>query len=324
MTAGSFTLPRSAVRDQGLSIDSVGLLAWLSSHSDRFVAKLTEMDIIAGVRVGRDRARRMIRELVTQGYLLREKLTDRRGLVTGVRYALDRRVNRQGSLFDPPVETPSADGVSGVPADLGEQDVSPAHQLDGFSGEHSVFREDTREVLGAVGVRTARETPAANPAPQRDHEGTTAMPKRSTPMPGQRSLLVQAVTDPEPSGPPARRGHPVVAGWVDYCAARGVKLPRQIIGQYARGIATALADGFDETMVKHTLAGMLADGIANRPSLLANRLVAAQTGPEVRRAGSRLTEVNGRMLNQASLDDLAMLKRLAALDAADAQAAISA
>jgi hypothetical protein len=154
-------------------------------------------------------------------------------------------------------------------------------------------------------------------------EGTSKMTKKRAEVPGQRSLLIHAVPDVGPvAEAPARRGHPVVAAWVDYCTSQKVKLPRQIIGQYARGIATALADGFDADMVKRVLAGMLADGVANRPSLLANRLVAAQTGPEVRHVTvvkSKLVEVNGRMLSGRDLDNLRRMERMAALDAADEQ-----
>jgi hypothetical protein len=39
-------------------------------------------------------------------------------------------------------------------------------------------------------------------------------------------------------------------------------------------------------MIKNALAGMLQDQIANRPSLLPNRLVALQTGPERRARAS--------------------------------------
>lgn len=171
------------------------------------------------------------------------------------------------------------------------------------------------------------DTPTSCPS-LRLIEGTGNVAKNKGVIPGQRSLLIHAVSDPDapvPSAPPARRGHPVVAAWVDYCTTQGVKLPRQIIGQYARGIATALADGFEPDMVKRVLAQMLTDGVAHRPSLLANRLVAAQTGPEVRTVvKSKLVDVNGRMMNGRDLDNLRLLRQLAEEDAADARKALEA
>lgn len=105
----------------------------------------------------------------------------------------------------------------------------------------------------------------------------------------QTAMFPHAVPDPEPDPEPrlpARRGHRVVQDWIDFCAEQNVKLPSRIVGHYARVIAEAERDGFDDMLIKRTLARMLADGVASRPHLLPNRLVAEQTGPERRRFAS--------------------------------------
>lgn len=82
-------------------------------------------------------------------------------------------------------------------------------------------------------------------------------------------------------------GGKILKDWIDYCTANNVKLPKRLIGQYAKAIKEALDEHFTEKLIKHALAGMLTDNIANRPSLLANRLVAAQMGPERNTNGRR-------------------------------------
>lgn len=74
----------------------------------------------------------------------------------------------------------------------------------------------------------------------------------------------------------------ILADWLDYCASHEVIIPSRLRGQYAKTIKDALNDGITVKLIKVTLARMLDDGAANRPALLSNRLVAAQTGPERR------------------------------------------
>lgn len=119
--------------------------------------------------------------------------------------------------------------------------------------------------------------------------GGQEMTKRST-MAGQMPLI-GVVRDDDAAV--ATRGHPIVAGWIDYCTAAGVKLPRRLIGQYAKLIGEASREGFDDVTIKRALASMLEDNVANRPSLLPARLVQAQTGME--RKGRRIATTDERV-----------------------------
>lgn len=68
--------------------------------------------------------------------------------------------------------------------------------------------------------------------------------------------------------------------WIDYCAANGVKLTTRAIKRYGMHIKDALNQGFSPDLIKHALGEMLRDGTADRPALLDNHLIRAQTGPE--------------------------------------------
>lgn len=93
----------------------------------------------------------------------------------------------------------------------------------------------------------------------------------------------------------------IVGAWIDYCSTRDVKLPKRLIGQYAKLIKEALDDGFEANKVKTALAAMLADNVANRPSLLPNRLVEIQTGPERRTNGHKPSTTDTRVAEGLAL-----------------------
>lgn len=74
----------------------------------------------------------------------------------------------------------------------------------------------------------------------------------------------------------------ITAAWIDHCANNSVRLPRGIIGRYAKAIKTALDQGFTPNVIKTALARMLAEGVAGSPSYFENNLVRAQQGPSRR------------------------------------------
>ena len=60
-------IPNSWLRDKNLSLDTIGLLAQLMSHSPGW--RVSQESLAKANNVGRDSIRRMIRELVEAGYL---------------------------------------------------------------------------------------------------------------------------------------------------------------------------------------------------------------------------------------------------------------
>ena len=122
---GYFLLPRSAAQDDRLALETRGLLALMLSLPPDWDYTVTGLAVKAGC--GRDKMRRMVRELEAVGYLVREQAHDEGGRFDGNVYVLQ--------------ETPP---LSGKP-DNGETARESPTPLDGFSvnGE-----EDNSTVVG--------------------------------------------------------------------------------------------------------------------------------------------------------------------------------
>lgn len=69
--------------------------------------------------------------------------------------------------------------------------------------------------------------------------------------------------------------------WIDYCTEKDVKLTTSVIKRYGASVKQALADGFDDTLIRRALAAMLADRVASRPALFDSYLIRVQQGPEM-------------------------------------------
>ncbi len=115
---------------------------------------------------------------------------------------------------------------------------------------------------------------------------------------------------PEPFDEAADTAQTIVGAWIDYCSSRNVKLPKQLIGHYAKNIKLALDDGFSPNHIKAALASMLADATANRPSVLPHRLVEIQTGPERRTNGHKPSTSDTRVAEGLALADRLEQKEL--------------
>lgn len=258
MTAGSFTISRAQVRDNTrLSLEAVGLLAWLTSHTDAFIAKLDEDHIRTVWHLGRDKCRRILRELATAGYLIRQRLTDRVGLTTGVKYAVERR--------------PRQDGFSVKPDDQPKHDVSAGRRLDGFSGEHSHLLEDTERSTKGVPVRNtrARTTP---PTPQSTGEPMPQYRQTRLPIIGPRTR--KPGTDIEPASPgdvveitPQARSlnamqhvaATICDEWLQRCYRRP---PTSFIRQVEVEVYTLVADAIPDDDIRRGLALWMSKGYA--------------------------------------------------------------
>jgi hypothetical protein len=103
-----------------------------------------------------------------------------------------------------------------------------------------------------------------------------------------------------PSVPPADEPEPdadentrtVLAAFIDYCRSQDVTIPKRLIGQYAKLIKEALDDKIQPIYVRKALWSMFRDKVINRPSLLPNRIVEAQTGPEQRNGARHVPHQN--------------------------------
>jgi hypothetical protein len=160
--------------------------------------------------------------------------------------------------------------IMATPQDLPLQIVPPA----GNAGADPAGGAGDAPAQDAPPQETT-ETPA-DPAP-----GTVLEPPKKISSTKRSTSGRAAKPKPEPFDENAESAQALVGGWIDFCAGRGVQLPKQLIGHYAKQIKQALDDGFAPNMIKKALAAMLTENLANRPSLLPNKLVQIQTGPEV-------------------------------------------
>lgn len=287
--AGSFTISRDQVRDfDALSLEAVGLLAWLTSHTDAYIAALTEDAIRAKVRIGRDKVRRLLRELAAAGYLVRRRLTDLVGLTTGVRYGLNRRA-RPGEMTLP------LDGFSGEPSDLRKNDVSAGRRHDGFSGEHSSSQEEQRSTKGSP----VRNTRTRDPEPTPQEQSGASMPSyRQTRLPiiGPRKA---GKDDIEPASPGTlaritpqaqtlalmrRLTTTITDEWLSRCLRRP---PASVIDGVEAHVYTLICEGIPDDDIRRGMAAWMVKGYAPGaiPSFVNQAMngralaVAAEQGP---------------------------------------------
>lgn len=131
---------------------------------------------------------------------------------------------------------------------------------------------------------------ADHPSPHHGPATTKSSPTESSTHQHPPSVVEAATPDglfqlPDPPPPdsnekPVDNAGTILAAFLDYCTEHGVKIPKQIRGQYAKRIKEALDDEFTARQVKQALAAMFDERVTSRPSLLPNKLVELQTGPE--------------------------------------------
>jgi hypothetical protein len=72
----------------------------------------------------------------------------------------------------------------------------------------------------------------------------------------------------------------ILAWLIDCCTAAEIDLPKKLIGHYSKEIKNLLDEGQPPQRITAALRLMAEDNILNRPSLLPNKVMTVQTGPE--------------------------------------------
>jgi hypothetical protein len=72
----------------------------------------------------------------------------------------------------------------------------------------------------------------------------------------------------------------ILADLIDECTRCNIKLPKQIIGQYAKRFKDHLDEGYTRDQIWAALVLMGQENVLSKPSYLPNKLVTVQTGPE--------------------------------------------
>ncbi len=99
--------------------------------------------------------------------------------------------------------------------------------------------------------------------------------------PADADVVDAEVVDEKPNLPAVveENAGTITAAWIDHCTRNGIQMPRGIVGRYAKGIKTALDEGFTPYLIKTALAQMLTEGNADKPAWFTGALMAAQQGP---------------------------------------------
>jgi predicted transcriptional regulator len=102
-------IPNFMLRDKKLSLDTIGLLAQLMSHSPGW--RVSQESLAKANNVGRDSIRRMIRELVEAGYLSvsEKQVHNEKGYLAGYTYTTKDpdAVTQEPSLVEPLLAEPT-------------------------------------------------------------------------------------------------------------------------------------------------------------------------------------------------------------------------
>lgn len=141
-------IPNAAMRDQRVSIEARGLLALMMTYADEWTFVFSHLQDLTGV--GRDKLRKMLKELETAGYIFREIVRCAKGELGGTEWV----------IVDDPAEVVSGGHNIPQPQDDGEQGENPdgsrQPEIQGI-GENG--RRET-EIQG-IGGHRCPETPTA-------------------------------------------------------------------------------------------------------------------------------------------------------------------
>jgi len=157
MPTDHFTMiPNAYLRDDRLSWEARGLLAWLMSHAASF--QVTEEIMISAGGMKRDGIRRMVGELEATRYLRRDR-TFTPGVGTTVAYVLTDPYDGETGVSD--------DGETVVRADQAKHDVPPGQPYDGETVAPSLLEEHEKTTKKtSSSLRAPRSTTTATRVPE--------------------------------------------------------------------------------------------------------------------------------------------------------------
>jgi len=165
----------------------------------------------------------------------------------------------EGEEFDPTTNLPLDQGVSESRRDSAETPPSPRGKSGAGTGEQ-----------GNRGTGTTSAPPSED-APETDAlEGDI--------VDDETDRGGSASTDIDTTKPVTAQT--ILAWLIDCCTSAEIDLPGRLKGHYAKEIKTLLDEGQPPQRITAALRLMAEDNILNRPSLLSNKVMTVQTGPE--------------------------------------------
>ena len=135
------TICNRIFKDRRLSLKAKGLLAMLLSLSDHWDLSISGLEVI--LKEGKDSIRTTINELIKNGYIIREREKDKKGIFIGIKYI----VFEHPSLDNPTLDNPTLENPTQVSNNLSNYQSNKEHSKKQFFDEVMSFKDFSKTML---------------------------------------------------------------------------------------------------------------------------------------------------------------------------------
>ena len=135
------TICNRIFKDRRLSLKAKGLLAMLLSLSDHWDLSISGLEVI--LKEGKDSIRTTINELIKNGYIIREREKDKKGIFIGIKYI----VFEHPSLDNPTLDNPTLENPTQVSNNLSNYQFNKANSKNQFFDEVMNFKDYSKTML---------------------------------------------------------------------------------------------------------------------------------------------------------------------------------
>ena len=135
------TICNRIFKDKRLSLKAKGLLAMLLSLSDHWDLSISGLEVI--LKEGKDSIRTTINELIKNGYIIREREKDKKGIFIGIKYI----VFEHPSLDNPTLDNPTLENPTQVSNNLSNYQSNKANSKNQFFDEVMNFKDYSKTML---------------------------------------------------------------------------------------------------------------------------------------------------------------------------------
>jgi len=130
------TICNRIFKDKRLSLKAKGLLAMLLSLSDNWDLSINGLEVI--LKEGKDSIRTTINELMKNGYIIREREKNKRGIFIGIKYIV---------FENPTLDNPTLANPSQVSNNLSNYQSNKEHSKNQFFDEVMNFKDYSKTML---------------------------------------------------------------------------------------------------------------------------------------------------------------------------------
>ena len=130
------TICNRIFKDKRLSLKAKGLLAMLLSLSDNWDLSINGLEVI--LKEGKDSIRTTVNELMKNGYIIREREKNKRGIFIGIKYIV---------FENPTLDNPTLANPSQVSNNLSNYQSNKEHSKNQFFDEVMNFKDYSKTML---------------------------------------------------------------------------------------------------------------------------------------------------------------------------------